>query len=217
MTPVLVLGGTFDPIHNAHLSTALGVAAQLDVEQVRLIPCGDPPHRPAPGASVQQRLHMLQAAVKDKPQFVIDTQELARTGPSYMVDTAANLRHELGGQVPICLMMGMDAFLGLSSWHRWQHLADYVHIVVMARPGWQMVREKMDAALVQWLAGRVVETVAQLLSKPSGYVLMTTVSQLNISATQIREKISAGQPIQGLLPEAVQRLIETEKLYRNKT
>jgi len=217
MRPVLVLGGTFDPVHNAHLSTALEVAKLLGVTQVRLIPCGDPPHRGAPGASVQQRLRMLQAALGDQPQFVIDTQELERDGPSYMVDTAANLRHQLGEQLPICLMMGMDAFLGLPSWHHWQQISEYVHIVVIARPGWQMACCEMDAPLSQWLSERQVATVAELLRVPAGQIFMATVSQMDISATQIREKIAAGESPQGLLPEAVLQLIEKEKLYRNKT
>ena len=217
MKAALVLGGTFDPVHNAHLNTALEVAELLGVTQVRLIPCGDPPHRGAPEASAQQRLRMLKAAVGDQPQFIIDTQELERNGPSYMVDTVANLRYQLGEQLPICLMMGMDAFLGLSSWHHWQKISEYVHIVVIARPGWQMVCCEMDAPLSQWLSERQVATVAELLRAPAGHIFMATVSQMDISATQIREKIAAGEIPESLLPEVVLQLIEKEKLYRNKT
>ncbi len=209
---VLIFGGTFDPVHNGHLHTATDVAELLGVNQVRLIPCGEPAHRSPPIATAAQRLKMLQLAVEGQASFVIDTQELARSGPSYMVDTAANLRSELGQQCCICLMMGMDAFLGLPNWHQWQKIPEYLNLVVMERPGWQ----KMQHEALQPLLERCqVPTIEALKSAPAGKILMVTVSKLAISASQIREKISAGEPVDGLLPKAVLELIETEKIYQN--
>ncbi|VAW84634.1 Nicotinate-nucleotide adenylyltransferase [hydrothermal vent metagenome] len=213
MGVVLAFGGTFDPIHNGHLRTATDVAELLGVAQVRLIPCGQPAHRSPPVATAAQRLKMLQLAVEGQAGFVIDTQELARSGPSYMVDTAANLRAELGQPCCICLMMGLDAFLGLPNWYQWQKIPEYLNLVVMERPGWQGGQHK---ALQSLLAQRQVTTTEALLSAPAGKILLVTVSKLAISASQIREKISTGESAEGLLPEAVLELIKTEKIYQNQ-
>ncbi len=213
MDTLLAFGGTFDPIHNGHLRTATDVAELLGVAEVRLIPCGKPAHRAPPVATAAQRLKMLQLAVEDQPGFVIDTQELTRSGPSYMVDTATNLRTELGQQCCICLMMGMDAFLGLPNWHQWQKIPEYLNLVVMERPGWQGGQHK---ALQSLLAQRQVTTTEALLSAPAGKILLVTVSKLAISASRIRKKISAGESVDGLLPKAVLELIETEEIYRNQ-
>ncbi len=215
MNTVLIQGGTFDPIHNAHLRTALDVAALLAVEQIRLIPCGDPAHRDCPGATAEQRVQMLQSAVQDQPQFVIDAQELQRGGPSYMVDTAKSLRQELGDEVSICLMMGMDAFLGLHQWHQWQQITDYLNLIVVARPHWQDEEKNMHARLQDLLQQRQVATVAELLAVPTGKILMVTVSQLAISATKIREIVKCGESPKGLLPEVVIQQINDQQLYRN--
>ena len=216
MKPVLILGGTFDPIHNAHLQTALDVAELLGVAQIRLIPCGDPAHRPAPGASAEQRLAMLRAAVAGDRRFLIDTQELERQGPSYMVDTAASLRRELGESVPICLMMGMDAFLGLPGWHRWSQLLDYLHLVVVERPGWQQAMCQAKPELQQLLTDCRVKSVAEIRGSVAGKILMVEVSRMAISATGIREMIGLGESVEGLLPDAVLKLIEQQKIYQNQ-
>ena len=215
--PILIQGGTFDPVHNAHLRTALDVARQLGVAQIRLLPCGDPPHRPPPGASAAQRLHMLQAAIEGDPRFVIDSRELQRAGPSYMVDTAAELRAEFGPQTPICLMMGMDAFLGLESWRHWRQLTGLLHLVVTQRPGWQGALEHASPVLRQWVAQQESDTVAGLLRHPAGRVLFVPVTQLDISATQVRAMLRAGQSPSYLVPPQVLRVIETENLYQNET
>ena len=215
--PILVLGGTFDPIHNAHLQTALDVAELLSAEQIRLIPCGDPAHRPAPDASAEQRLMMLQVAIAGNKRFLIDTQELERKGPSYMVDTAASLRCELGESVPICLMMGMDAFLGLPSWHCWQQLLDYLHLVVVERPGWQQAMCQAKPELQQLLDAHRAESVQAMCTSASGRILMVAVSRMEISATGIRQRIGRGESVDGLLPDAVLKLIEQQKIYQNQT
>ena len=216
MKTVLVLGGTFDPVHNAHLQTALDVAEMLGVKQIRLIPCGDPAHRPAPGATADQRAAMLQAAIAEQPRFVIDRQELERDGPSYMVDTAANLRRELGPSVSIVLMMGMDAFLGLPNWHRWQQLLSYLHLLVVERPGWQREMCQANSELQQLLAEHQVSSVAVLNDTAAGGILMAKVSHIDISATEIRRMIAIGESCSGLLPDAVTEFIEKQKIYQNQ-
>ena len=128
-----ILGGTFDPVHFGHLRPALEARQALGLDEIRLIPCNVPPHRPQPFASARQRLTMLQGAIAGHAGFVIDERELHRDGPSYTLDTLLSLHADIKG-VDLCLLLGMDAFRGLTSWHRWHELIDHCHIVVMTRP-----------------------------------------------------------------------------------
>jgi len=186
------------------------VEQALGLEEVRFIPAGQPPHREAPLASVEQRLAMLQAAIGDQPGFVIDEREIRRAGPSYMVDTLQSLRDELG-DVPLGLILGTDAFLGLPQWHQWQRLGELAHLVIAHRPGWN--HAELPAELQTLRQQRRCE-VAQLKSRPAGGLVFVEVTQLAISATRIRHEIRAGRDIRYLLPDRVYTLIQEQQLYR---
>ena len=134
MPPIGVFGGTFDPIHYGHLRAALEVKEALELSSVLFLPSSGPPHRRAPIASAAQRLQMVRLAVEGQPGFSVDDREIARGGVSYMVDTLVSLRSELG-DTPLCLILGMDAFLGLDRWHRWHDLPGLTHFAVGHRPG----------------------------------------------------------------------------------
>src|SRR5664279_3185069 len=115
--PLAILGGTFDPVHNAHLRVAWEAAELLDAE-VRLIPANVPPHRDPPVASASERAAILRAALTGQDRLMLDERELSREGPSWTIDTLIELRTEIGEERPLVLLIGADAFLGLSSWHR---------------------------------------------------------------------------------------------------
>jgi len=115
--PIGIFGGTFDPIHCGHLRTAFELWQELRLAEVRLLPAGTPPHRDQLYASAEVRLTMVRAAVAAQPYFVVDDREVRRTGPSYSVDTLTELRREFPER-SLCLLLGMDAFLGLPQWHR---------------------------------------------------------------------------------------------------
>ncbi|MHB8745521.1 MAG: nicotinate-nucleotide adenylyltransferase [Gammaproteobacteria bacterium] len=204
-----ILGGTFDPIHYGHLRCALELKQDLPLRELRLVPCGMPPHRESPHASVEQRLRMLQAAVADSPEFIIDTRELSRSGPSYSVDTLRALRTEQGA-TPLCLIVGQDAFNALDSWHCWQELMDLAHIVVAHRPGWT---RPQHGAVADLLSHHGVTEVAALQRQAAGCILPWPVTALDISATAIRASIAAGKSPRYLLPDAVWRIIAQERLY----
>ncbi len=210
--PIGIFGGTFDPVHYGHLRTALELQEALDLAQVRFMPCGTPPHREPPLASAQQRLAMLVLAVEEQPALMVDERELQRPGPSYMVDTLTSLREELG-ETPLCLLLGGDAFNGLTTWHRWQDLINLAHLVVMHRPGWT-VAPAQEGELGALLAGRLVTDKAPLHEQPAGCVLLQEVTQLDIAATTIRERVAAGRSPRYLLPEPVWDYIQREGLYR---
>lgn len=205
-----IFGGTFDPVHFGHLRPALEVQQTLELNEVRFIPAGQPPHREQPHATTEQRLSMLQAAIDDQPGFMVDEREIHREGPSYMVETLTSLRKELG-QVPLCLILGYDAFLGLPRWHQWQQLIELCHLVITHRPGWN--HDDLDGVL-QSLQQQHEVTPEKLSGQAAGGLVFVPVTQLDISATGIREKIQAGQDIRYLLPDPVYEMIKEQQLYR---
>jgi nicotinate-nucleotide adenylyltransferase len=136
LSPMGILGGTFDPVHYGHLRTAYELMEAVDFAEVRFLPAGIPPHRDAPHADAPTRLAMVRAAIEGEPRFIVDDRELRREGPSYSVDTLLDLRAEHPHR-SLCLMVGMDAFLGLPQWHQWRRILQLAHIVVAHRPGWR--------------------------------------------------------------------------------
>lgn len=204
-----LLGGTFDPVHYAHLRCALDVQQACGMEEVRFLPCRQPPHRGAPLADPARRLAMLKLAVMDQPGFAIDERELHRPGPSYMIDTLHSLRAELGAR-PLCLIVGMDAFARLDGWRRWEELIDLAHIAVMRRPAPVPEPSPAVAALMR---ERLVRDPLALRRDPAGRVILCAVTQTDVSATRIRQLIAAGGSARYLLPDAVLDYIRRERLY----
>ena len=204
-----IFGGTFDPVHYGHLRPLWEVKEALSFDEVRLIPSYIPPHREAPGASPEQRLAMLKLALSDVPEFFIDQRELERGGASYMVDTLQSLRDELG-ETSISLILGQDAFNGLASWHRWQHLIELAHIVVMHRPGSQLPEVGAVSELVN---ERRSTAPAELKQTPAGRVFIQNVTQLDISATDVRAILAKKGDVRFLMPEPVRQYIAESQLY----
>jgi len=195
MKPLALFGGTFDPVHLGHLSVAWEAAELLDAE-VRLMPANVPPHRPSPLATPEQRVAMLHAALQRQDRLTMDTRELRRSGPSYTYDTLSELRAEQGER-PLVLLLGVDAFAGLPSWHRWRELFDLAHLGVLSRPG---VEVELPHTLWAEIDARRVSDVAALRALPAGKVIELAVTPLEISATRIRELLAAGRDPRYLLP-----------------
>lgn len=209
MKPVGVFGGTFDPIHHGHLRTAFELLEGLELEEIRFIPAARPPHRDAPTADAELRLAMVRAATEGQAGFVVDDRELRRAGPSYTVLTLAELRAELGAR-PICLVVGMDAFVGLPSWHRWQELLELAHLVVAHRPGWNPPQSGEVGELLQ---ARRVGSVAELHGSSRGRILVQPVTQLEISSTRLRDIVASGRDPRYLVPEPVRAIISETACY----
>ncbi|TAL83885.1 MAG: nicotinate-nucleotide adenylyltransferase [Rhodanobacter sp.] len=197
MKPLAIFGGTFDPIHLGHLCVAWEASELLDAD-VLIMPSGVPPHRPPPIASADQRAAMLQVALRDQSRLTLDTRELTRSGPSYTVDTMAELRAAQGDR-PLVLLLGADAFAGLPGWHGWRRLFELVHIGVLSRPGEQTV---LTDELKQAIAGRWVDDPSALRA-PAGQLVALSVTPLEISATRIRELIAAGREPRYQLPSGL--------------
>lgn len=211
--PIGILGGTFDPIHFAHLRIAWEMLERLKLDHVRLIPCHTPPHRQAPIASPADRLAMLEYATESTDAFVVDDREIKRGGPSYMVDTLRSLREDYPNE-PLCLLLGMDAFAQLTSWHEWEALITLAHLVISARPTYQ---PPVDPKFDTLLAAHQVEQVQTLHEHPAGKLLFVEgITQLGISATQIRAQIACAHDAKFLSPEKVLKYIHEKQLYRGE-
>lgn len=195
MNPLAWFGGTFDPVHLGHLSVAWEASELLDAE-VRLVPASVPPHRPSPRASADERAAMLRAALRGQDRLRLDTRELDRQGPSYSVDTLAGLRREQGDR-PLVLLVGIDAFTGLASWHHWRELFELAHVGVLSRPGFSTA---LPAALEAAVAPRRTDDVADIRSAPAGRVIGLDVTPLEVSATRIRQLLADGRDPRYLLP-----------------
>lgn len=207
--PLAVLGGTFDPVHYAHLRCADEARVQLGLDSLQLLPAGSPPHRATPRASNAQRLKMLQLALAEFPRLGIDTRELERDGPSYMVDTLQALRDE-SPQRPLLLVIGQDAANHLHSWHRWRDLFELAHIVIMTRPG---QTPAYRSELAQQIERRLYTDVQALLGSAAGAVLTLQVTAIDICATTIKTMIGLGRSPRGMLPEPVLDYINEQRLY----
>ncbi|MDP5070168.1 MAG: nicotinate-nucleotide adenylyltransferase [Congregibacter sp.] len=206
---VAIFGGTFDPIHFGHLRCALELLESLDLAQLRFMPAREPPHRAVPGVSADHRAAMVERAIEGESRFVCDRRELQRAGPSYTVDSLEQLRQELGDQRGLCLVMGCDAFLGLPSWHRWESLLHLAHLVVMARPGWELPSSGPVGALLREHGADAQD----LRRAPAGNIVIQTLRQQDISATNIRALLQSGFSARYLLPENVLAYIAERGLY----
>lgn len=211
-TPIGVMGGTFDPVHYGHLHPAAEVCDGVGMEQIRFVPSRVPVHRDQPVATLADRVRWLQMAAAEFPQFVVDMREVERDSPSWMVLTLESMAHEFPYS-PLCLIMGMDAFLKLDSWHRWGDLFEYAHIVVTHRPGFD--RPSTDKAN-QLLDGREAEKMDELYVLPraaGGKIFFYPVTPLEISATEIRKNIRNGGSSASMVPESIRD--EVDHCYRD--
>jgi nicotinate-nucleotide adenylyltransferase len=208
--PIGIFGGTFDPIHYGHLRTAFELLQALQLAEVRFVPCGDPPHRGRVFASAEQRMGMVRAAIDGQQGFVADDRELTRAGPSYSIDTLRSLRQEFS-QLPLGLIVGMDAFLGLPTWHRWEEILDIAHIVVAHRPGW---KAPDLGPLGEMISERGTHKVNDLHEDLCGRVHIHAVTQLEIASTEIRDLVAAGRDPRFLMPDAVCDAIAESACYQ---
>lgn len=199
MTPIGIFGGTFDPIHYGHLRTAFELLQAIEFGEIRFVPSGDPPHRGETFANAAARLQMVRLATAGQPDFVVDDREYERDGPSYTVDTLASMRAQ-DTSTPLGLITGMDAFLGLTTWHQWQKILDMAHIVVAHRPGWKVPD---TGTLGELIAERGTMRPGDLHAQPAGFVHIHAVTQLEISSTEIRELVAAGRSPRYLIPDVV--------------
>lgn len=211
--PLGILGGTFDPVHTAHLRLAEEASRQLHLGGVLWIPAGQPKHRAVPAAAPEHRLAMVRLAVAGHPDYRIDDTEIHSGEPSYTVPTLERLRKELGEERPLVLLMGADAFLGLATWHRWRELFRLVHIGVASRPTFALSAEAMPAELADEFRRRHRSQFTALATTPAGSIFSFPLSAGTVSSTEVRSKLRAGAAVEELLPARVLDYIHQHRLY----
>ena len=185
---IAIYGGTFDPVHHAHLILARQAIETLDLDKVILVPAAiSPLKKAAPVASGEVRLAMLQAAIKDEPEFEVTECELLRPPPSYTIDTVEEIRQRECDASIYCLI-GEDNVEQLPQWHRFAELEKLVRFVVLDRSGKQPSHSY------------------QLIHR-----------RFDISATEIRCRVARRESIRYLVPESVEKIIQREELYREQS
>ena len=202
-----VFGGTFDPVHQGHLRTVASVQQQLDLAHVLFVPAARPRLRSAPIASATHRLEMLKRALASEPSFEVNDLELGRDGPSTTVLTLEALYHNYQ-ETPICFILGIDAFLGFPQWHRWTELLGLAHFVVMSRPGTVLPVERPT-----WWVRAETTDLSIVHQRRAGSIVMVEVPPMDVAASNIRERLRAGDDISRSVPKSVIDYITEHQLY----
>ena len=200
-----LFGGTFDPVHFGHLITARAVAEQCGFERITLVPTASPPHKHGDRAASRHRLAMLNLAIREDDLFEVCELELARAGPSYTYQTIQALRSQHGDEAELYWLIGADMLDGLQSWHHAKEVVDLAQLVVAARPPWQARCEELLAGLAEHFSrGQLARIRRFFLPTPL----------IDISSSQIRQRVGDRLSIRYLVPEAVASYIDQHGLYR---
>ena len=196
-----IYGGSFDPVHLGHLKTATSIKNELDIERLFLLPCYEPVHKQSLNYSSEQRLEMLSLAIQDFPELEIDTREILREGSSFMIDTLIELAEEFNNHT-ICLIIGMDSFINFKTWKQWDEFADLVHMVVLPRSGNQPDKKSLDTF-------DLAKDKDHLKSELTGLLYFSNSKLIDISSSDIRDKIANDQNLDQLVPSSVIKLLQT--------
>ena len=190
-----LFGGSFDPVHNAHVALAQAALKALQLDELRWIPAGNPWQKTRSMTDVRHRVAMVELAMAAEPGYVLDRIEVNRSGPSFTLNTVRELAAAVGlAGTQWFLVIGQDQYSNLHTWRHWQELLGRVTLAVANRPG----DNRAPHPEVQKLAHHMVP-----------------LPMLDISSTQIRQRVAAGQDITQLVPPTVARYIETQGLYRS--
>lgn len=208
-----LLGGSFDPIHVGHLALARAAQTALNLSGLIFMPTGQSwqkAHQRTPG---RHRLAMVQAAIESARGAELgwraDDREVLRDGPTYTVDTLADLRAELAPETPLVLLMGSDQLLNLATWHRYQELLDYCHIAVTQRE--QIRLQDFPAPVEALLASHGRDALSD---RPAGEIVFFRMPAVPVSSTRLRAGLAAGESFPELLPQGVGEYIDQHRIYR---
>ena len=216
---ILVLGGSFDPVHKGHMALAHLFVDLLTPDELRIIPAGNPWQKQGLQASGEDRIAMAHLAFDH--QFThqglavtIDQQEVRRNNASYTIDTLRSLRSELGEQASIVFVMGADQLQQLNTWKEWLHLFDYAHLCAASRPGFSFNTMHLPNVVAEAFQCRQ-GTTEQIRHTPSGLSYLASGLDVAISATEIRAALQSGKQLDQLLPPEVLDYIYQHHLYQS--
>ena len=216
-----ILGGSFDPVHTAHLAMADALAAALSLDEVRFLPAARPWQKHGLAATADQRCTMLDLALRDHlpahGRFVVDRRELGRDGDTFTVDTLADVRREFGVEIPVAFLFGADQLVHLDTWRRWRSLWDYAHLAAVTRPGFDVAELPADVA-TEW--ARRAGDAHDLGAAPCGRSFLLGTLSLDVAATDIRAALASPatathDTVARMVPPAVLDYIRANHLYRS--
>jgi len=190
-----IYGGSFDPIHLGHLKTATTLKTELQLDHLFLLPCCEPVHKDGLKYPSNDRLKMLNLALEKFSTLEIDSREILRGGGSYMIDTLHELK-QIYRDEPICLIIGMDSFLKIKTWKDWQEFSKLVHLVILQRQGFNIIDSSLDSF-------HNTKDVNELRLESNGLLYFSNCPKINISSSDIRDRIAANQNLDDLLPKSV--------------
>ncbi len=209
-----ILGGTFNPIHLAHLRIAEEVEQACELDRVLFIPAADPPHKDVAGeVSFKHRLAMVEAAIRSHPDFYASDLEIRRSGKSFSVDTLEILRREdpTGQRY---FIIGLDSYRDIASWKDFARLFSLCHLVVTTRPGVDVNEPLAPLPVAIHQDFCYDEQAGRMQHKSGNYLIFLKETYLDISSTQIRKMLAEGRSVRHLVPPAVADYIEAHGLYR---
>lgn len=210
-----LFGGTFDPVHYGHLKPVEILTNLIGLQRVIIMPNSVPPHRPQPEATSEQRKHMLELAIADKPLFQLDERELRRDTPSYTSQTLQEWRAERGPTQPLGFIIGQDSLLNFPSWHQYETILQNSHLIVCRRPGYPLTMKEEQHQ--EWLDTHLTNNVEDLHTLPAGKIYLAETPWFDISATLIRERLQQDLSCDDLLPAPVLNYIRQQGLYQKST
>lgn len=197
-----VFGGTFDPVHNGHLIVAEHVRTKIGLASVLFVPAGQPWFKEGQTvADAKHRLEMTRLATADKVHFAVSDMEVRREGPTYTIDTLMDLRERMGEGVEMFLILGIDALNELHRWRRPGDVLDMATLVAVARPG----AETLDPSALD-----------SIRDGASDEVVIVDGPLIDISAADIRRRMSEGLSVRGIIPRAVEEYADRHGLYEEE-
>jgi nicotinate-nucleotide adenylyltransferase len=212
---IVLLGGSFDPVHTGHIAIAEYFCNLFETGMLRLIPAGNPWQKPPLHASVEQRMDMLCLAFETSPLSVtIDRQETERSGPSYTIDTLRTVRNEVGKAVSLVFILGADQLLNLNTWHEWKQLFEFAHIAVASRPGFSLTSSTVPAEVYDTFFSRLASP-EEIRNTPFGRTCLAENVHVDISASEIRKRAGYSDTYHPLVPAKVLDYIVKNNLYRD--
>lgn len=211
-SPVGILGGTFDPVHHGHIALALAVRRALSLSRVLLLPCAVPPHKPDRRvAPAFDRLEMLYLATEDRPGLAVATDEIARGGVCYTIDTLRALRSH--GAAPV-FVLGADALAEIETWREYRALLEEFDLAAVERAAVDGV--PADASWPESVRSRIAEPALTPPLGAGGRIVRVAVQPPAVSSRLVRARVASGRAVVDLVPARVDRYIQRRRLYRQE-
>ncbi|KGP63479.1 nicotinate-nucleotide adenylyltransferase [Legionella norrlandica] len=211
MHSIAIFGGTFDPVHNGHIMTSLRIQAHFKFDDYYFLPCKIPAIKPPSYANSKQRVEMLTLAIKPYPDFKLDTRELDRDTPSYMVHTLESYRAEYNDS-SITLIIGYDSLLTLPQWHQWKKIITLANLLVITRE--EFSKHPLPSLVQIFLKQYRNDDKSALFNHQAGVIYLFDAGRYDISSSRIREKFKQHKDPKNDLPKSVYYYIKKQELYQ---